>query len=205
MNPIMISVLMISIIILINYFLSNNREGFSDYNPNLIGYEEGHPDEYRLLDYPKHKIGLQNMKEHIGNNWHLRFPYMVNQRYAYDDLRNDCPCTSIFDFATLKQLPQEVRNRYYATVPWELSKKDLKYYPDMTNKKHKCHGYPQKRYPYYNSIGIPFLTDTKYDILMNRKPIYGYDYENMYDTTMNAGDGTSDQYYYIDRIINKNE
>lgn len=200
-NIFMISSILV-IVLIIKYY-TDTHEGFSDYNPNLVGYEEGLPKEYRFLDYPKNKIGLQNMKHHAGNNWHLRFPYMVPQRYAYDDLKNDCPCTTIQDFAILKQLPQEVRNRYYATVPWQMSKTSPEYYPDMTNKKYNCHACKQKFT--YNTSGIPFLTDTKYDILMNRKPIHGYDYANMYDSTINAGEGTSDHYYLIDRIINRNE
>lgn len=198
-------IVILIVLCLIFLLLNDTKEGFSDYNPYLVGYEEGLPKEYRFLDYPKKKINMQNMKAHIGNNWHLRFPYMVPQRYAYNDFPIDCPCTSIFNFAELNKLPQEVKNRYYATVPWELSKYSKEYYPDMTNKKYQCSKCAKPRYPFYNSLGIPFLTDTKYNILMDRKPIYGYDYDNMYDSTMNAGEGTSDQYYFIDRIINKKD
>lgn len=202
-NIILIYILLILVALFVIYNLMFVKEGFSDYNPNLVGHEEGLPDEYRFLDYPKQKIKLQNMKAHAGNNWHLRFPYMIPQRYSYDDLPIDCPCTSIFNFANIKELPQEVKNRYYAKVPWELSKKSPEYYPDMTNQKYKCQGCPKWNYPFYDSLRRPYLTDTKYDILMHRKPIYGYDYDNMHESTTNAGEGTSDHYYTIDRIINK--
>jgi hypothetical protein len=165
------------VLVLINYFFLNTKEGFSDSNPYLVGYEEGLPDEYRFLDYPKYKVGLQNMRDHIGNNWHLRFPYMVQQRYSYDDKPIDCQDTSLYGYGHLKYLPQPLKETY------------------------TCKKYPKQSYPQFYGYTYPYLTTTQYDIL-KRKPIYGYDYSNMYESTNNAGEATSDHYYYTDRLIN---
>ncbi len=52
-----------------------------------------------------------NRKAYDGNNWHLRFPYMVTPRYSYDDNPNGIS-TIIQNYAIIKELPINV-NKYY--------------------------------------------------------------------------------------------
>ena len=152
-------------------------EGFGEYSGNIMGYEEGLPDEYRNIDYPKFKSTMRNMHEYKANNWHLRFPYMINPRYSYDDKPNKCKTTpTIYNYAHLKELPLNLKD--YFTI--DKSKKSCR---------------PQNVYP--------LLIDNKYNIIPNQNNIYGFDYNNMNDSTINAGDGTPDEYYDIDRLNNR--
>ena len=48
-----------------------------------------------------------NRKAYVSNNWHLRFPYMVSQRYSYDDTPNGIS-TMIHDYGILKELPVNI-------------------------------------------------------------------------------------------------
>ena len=56
-----------------------------------------------------------NIKAYTSNNWHLRFPYMVNPRYSYDDTPNGIS-TTIYDYAILKELPIDVNKFYKCTL-----------------------------------------------------------------------------------------
>ena len=178
-----------------------NVERFEDYNKNMMGYEEGLPSEYRKIDYPNIKNPMWNRRDYHANNWHLRFPYMVNQRYSYNDNPTKCKkYPSFYDYANLEDLPLELKNLYYAN---ELTRMSLEYYPDVSNQKYKNnngkahHSYP----PYMNDY--PLLVENGYDVMTNRKKIVGFDYHKMNDITTNTGDGTTDDYYYMDRLHNR--
>jgi len=148
-------------------------ENFGNQDKNIMGYEEGLPYEYRNIDYPKFKNQMWNTHEYKGNNWHLRFPYMINQRYSYNDNPTNCKTNpTIYNYAHLKELPLKFKNVF------------------TLERNHKLDSYP-------------LLIDTKYDIMPNRKNIYGFDYYNMNNSTINAGDGTSEDYYYMDRLNNR--
>ena len=109
---VLILLFIITILILI-LIKKNIIEGFEDYNPKLMGHEEGLPHEYRKLDYPKFKYPMWNTHEYMGNNWHLRFPYMVNQRYSYDDVPEKCKqYPTFYDYAILGELPLDFKDYY---------------------------------------------------------------------------------------------
>lgn len=185
---------------------SRKTEGFEDYNKNLMGYEEGLPAEYRLIDYPKSKKDMWNKHAYEGNNWHLRFPYMINQRYSYDDSPNKCQVfPTIYNYAHLKELPLELKNFQYGTVPFNVAKNSaLEYYPDTTNKKYERKDKSLLLYPPYNRQDYPLLVDSRTKVILpNKRMIVGFDYDNMNDSSFNAGKGTPDDYYYLDRLNNR--
>jgi len=206
-------VILVIILILVCLYLfnSNKYESFDDFNPNLVGYEEGLPIEQKTLDYSTIKRPSWNQKEFNANNWHLRLPDLVRQRYSYNDkCYGSCGNNKIHNYANLKELPLELRNRYYATVPIELSEMSLEYYPDFSNKKYEGHEYAFTPCHVCRNKGIPTFVDTSrkcngtkchnnchcfgYD-----RPISGYDYSQMENVTMNAGPGTSDRYHSKER------
>ena len=47
-------------------------------------------------------------KNFAGNTWHLRFPYMVKQRYSYDDMPDGMTEYTINGYARLKDLPLDL-------------------------------------------------------------------------------------------------
>jgi hypothetical protein len=81
------------IILLVCWLLTIKREGF-----------ESMPTEYRKLPCTPYR--LTNIPEYMANSWHLRFPYMVNQRYAYDYLNESRkpPYPGFYPYGKLKEL-----------------------------------------------------------------------------------------------------
>lgn len=72
-------------------------------NFNIIGHEEGLPNEYRFVNYDTLKKPVN--KKIIQNDVKLQFPSLIKQRYAYDDQIN--PQIKYYDlnnFARLKEL-----------------------------------------------------------------------------------------------------
>lgn len=197
MNKIIIGALVIAFLCL----FINRVERFEDQNINLMGHEEGMPNEYRKITYNTNKCLWQHHK-FKGEQWHTRFPYMVDQRYSYDDVPNGKENTSFYDYAHLKELPVEMHNVFYGKVPKEVSQASLEYYPDTSNQKYKNKPKIHYSYPPYNKYGYPYITDTNYRILPLKNDFVGFDYDKMNDSTTNAGEGTSDYYYFIDRINN---
>lgn len=89
----MFLIICIVALIILLFVLNNKKEHFEDI-----------PTEYRAL-CPKHNR-LTNIPEFMANSWHLRFPYMVNQKYSYDDMPGcDSPFPSLHSYAQLKELP----------------------------------------------------------------------------------------------------
>jgi len=83
-------------LLILLFILNNQTEGFM-------------PLEYRTIcRKPNH---LTNIKELVANNWHLRFPYMVNQRYSYNDYLDYNPFPSLHEYAQLKELPLGQRDK----------------------------------------------------------------------------------------------
>lgn len=66
------------------------------------------PLEYRNICSKPNK--LTNIPEFIANSWHLRFPYMVNQRYSYNDYPDANSFPALHSYATLKELPLRRHN-----------------------------------------------------------------------------------------------
>jgi hypothetical protein len=191
-------ILIIIIIIVFILFISNYVfiERFEDENPNLVGYHEGLPPEYMKIDYGNQEE-IWRRKQLDSLKWETRFPYMVKQRYSYDDTPyKNKRFPSIYNqFAYLKELPLELKNRYYAELEKDIAMTSLEYYPDVSNQKYRGQGYASYSYPIYNECADPtLLVNPAYDIMTFREPIYGYDYDHMYDITATAGDGTSDFY-----------
>lgn len=198
------SILIFVIIIIIALFIINrgNFEYFGDTNPNMTGYEEGMPAEYRFIDYQTIKRPSWNKKEFEANNWHLRLPDLVSQRYSY----NDQPCKKCFDrttynYAKLKELPLDLRNFYYATMPFELAQTSLEYYPDVSNRRYETQKGPNSKCcrpgtdkgPTYTSCsscrnaGPQTVVDISKKASCKEKLILGYDYINANDAAVNAG------------------
>ena len=195
-------ILVIIIIIALFIMNFNNFEYFDDTNPNMMGYEEGFPKEYRFIDYQTIKRPTWNKKEFDANNWHLRLPDLVSQRYSY----NDKPCKKCFDrtvynYAKLKELPLDLKNVYYATMPFELAQTSLEYYPDVSNRGYEtqtgpsskcCQPYMDKG-PTYNScttcrnVGNPTIIDISKNALHDDNFIYGYDNNNSHAAASSVG------------------
>ena len=180
----------ILIIILVAFIILNiimnifkvKVEGFADFNPNMLGYEEGMPNEYQKIDFKRLEFIKRNNKEFVANNWHLRFPYMVNKRYSYDDSPdNTTDYGNQSGTARLKELPLDmtVHQNY---IP--LSNDPINY--QQSNEK----VYGDLRDLYIHSNG--FLD------MRNKAPFDGFDYNNSRRTAFNAGSGTSDSFYLED-------
>jgi len=190
------------------YKQSKQREDSKRYNlmgtnPFLVGYDEDLQPIYRFIDYnTNHPIF--NYKDLNATRFETRSPGLIKHRYAYNDVPETTTQdkdTKLYNFSFLKQLPQEICNRHYATVTKELSDSDpLLYYPDITNKKYQCQGHEQKKYPYANSRGDPVVVDVNSDLFITKKPIKGYDYDRMFDITANSGDGTGEFYSEINKL-----
>ena len=108
------NILIILLIILFTMVLlkSTSYEHF-----DMYGYEEGLPAEYRKIDYPKIAMPMWNMKDYKADQWKLRFPYMIKQRYAYKDFPKDCDkdkIPTIHHYANLIDLPLALDDKYYA-------------------------------------------------------------------------------------------
>jgi hypothetical protein len=160
-------------IIIVYLFFYNKIERFDDYNKNLVGYDESMLPEYRQIDYPKTVRQMYNINDYKSNNWHLRFPYMINQRYSYNDKKEESFPT-IYDHAYLKELPLDLHNFYYSKIPLQDDKLLNEYQLDLTNQKYKGHeiGYYSQT-PFRKNY--PYLLDNLYDLHVNRKAIIGYD------------------------------
>jgi hypothetical protein len=163
------------------YLLQKNIEGFDDYNPYMVGYEEGLPNEYRIIDYKTLEYLRRNNKQYIANNWHLRFPYMIPTRYAYDDKPD-----KLIDFhsdptyARLKELPLEMDiDQNY--VP--LQDNIIKF--QKSNEKMPC--------DLYNS----YIESNRFlDSRQRKREINGFDYNNSKRITFESGNGTSDSFLF---------
>jgi len=153
-----------------------------------LGYEEGLPKEYRRVKRCYRPI--KNTSTLDSMFFEKRFPDLAAARFSYNDKPTPCgmPEYRIEDirtYAHLKDLPQEVRNRYYATVIKKEADSNIYYQPDDTNLAYidvhhydpcECNNYP-------NPQGI-----------LNTKDIYGEDYFVAKDPVNNAGEGTKDNY-----------
>lgn len=199
-------IIIILLFVVIAFFNYRKYESFNDFNPNLVGYEEGLPIQQKTLDYQTIKRPSYNLKEFNANNWHLRLPDLVAQRYSYNDkCYGQCGDKKIHDYANLKELPLNLRNFYYATVPLEFAATSSEYYPDYSNKKYEGHEYLSTACQQCRNKGNPTfvdasLTDIKYSgkdcqCFGYNKPISGYDYSQVENVTTNTGPGTSDNYH----------
>ena len=205
MNLLLILILLVFTVSILYFITLNNVENFNDSNPNLMGYEEGLPPEYRNIDYKMIRRPSWNKKEFDANNWHLRFPDLVSQRYSY----NDKPCKKCMDrttynYAKLKELPLDLTHWYYATMPFELAATSLEYYPDVSNRQYEktpgplnkcCHQYMDKGPTYTacstcRNVGTPTIVDNSLKCrsqCQKDRPIFGFDYFNENNIATNAG------------------
>lgn len=186
MNICIITIVLMIIVIL--YIVTNKKlEGFSDYNPNMLGYEEGLPNEYRKIDYKTLENTKRNHKEFIANNWDLRFPYMVDPRYSYDDKPDRyIDVQNNVGVARLKELPLnlDVDTNYINPS------NDQIYYQGSRI----CLQPQDLRNEYLNSN--TFL-DKEY--IQSQSQVNGFDYDNSQLSTFNSANGTSDSYYLEDK------
>lgn len=152
-------IIILVILIILFLFNSSNYENF-----DMYGYEEGMPNEYRNLDYPKSAMPMWNLKDYKANVWESRFPYMIKQRYGYTDYPKSCDknhAPTIHHYANLIDLPLPLDDKYYA-------------------KADGC--WP--RYISYNLAGFPKFVGAKERI----QNIYGVDYDDYHDQSMNVKD-----------------
>lgn len=181
-----ICIIILVILIFIILLFYRVKEGFADSNPNMLGYEEGNPNEYRKITYKNLEPYRRNRKEFIANNWDLRFPYMVNPRYSYDDKPDGL--SDYYNYqgaARLKELPLnlDVDTNYIDLTP----------FPNMDPRTCKYDQNPQDlRNEYINSNSFIYTKDPY-------KQVNGFDYDNSQRITFNSASGTSDSYYLEDK------
>ena len=176
---------LVLLLIIIFYIKYQRIEGFSDFNPDLLGYEEGLPNEYRKITYKNLEPYKRNNKEFIANNWDLRFPYMVNQRYSYDDYPDGLIDNyNYWANSRLKELPLnlDVDTNYTELSPFP--NRDPRTYVQAQ---------PQDlREEYLDSNSFLYKKDPY-------NQVNGFDFDNSQRITFNSASGTSDSYYLEDK------
>ena len=152
-----ILIIILAIVLVLILLRSTDFEHFDIEHFDMYGYEEGLPNEYRTIDYPKYAMPMWNFKDYNANIWELRFPYMVKQRYSYKDFPKSCDkdqIPTIHPYANLVDLPLPLDDKYYADADG-------------------C----QIRYIAYNLAGMPTFVGAKDRIA----DIYGVDYDDSHE------------------------
>lgn len=91
--------------------------------------------------------------------WERRFPYMVKARYSYNDgIINKSQFPDLVNYARLGDLPLDLTNIYYASIPFYLLNTNDAYQIDVTNKK-----YEKPKMPCIKRILPPYISGYFYE------------------------------------------
>lgn len=169
---------------------SSVSEGFEcgDIKIRQLGYKEGLPKEYRRV---KRCYGpIKNTSRLDSLLFEKRLPHIAAARFSYNDTPIPCGMPEyrvedIKDYAFLRDLPKELRNRYYATVTKQKADSDAYYQPDDTNLAYK---------DVHKIDSCDCVNHRQPQGILNLGNIRGEDYFVAKDPIYYAAEGTKDNY-----------
>lgn len=159
-NSFHILALVVILIILLMNKKDNQAEGFiPEYelpidNNRILGFDPWRQPEYRKRQnyYPR-GYDRKDIKAH---KWETRFPSLVDQRYKYNDERDDSlsELSPVTGRARLKELPLDLKNRWHAKIDKDIARTNLAYWPTpkhlLDDTDSKCNLSKTWNNPYHN-------------------------------------------------------